>query len=152
MNLKTKKSIASKVLKCSPKRVKLDTDSLEKIGEAITRSDIKALISKSRITKVKAVGVSRVRAKARASQKKKGRSRGQGLRRGKATARQPAKATWMNKIRLLRDLLFHLREDGKLSNKDFRELYLKCKGGYFRSKRHLKLYIDEKELIVKKDN
>lgn len=150
MNLKTKKSIASKVLKCSPYRVKLDTDSLEKIGEAITRSDIKALISKSRITKTKAIGVSRVRAKARASQKKKGRSRGQGLRRGKATARQPAKQTWMNKIRSLRELLFVLREAGKLSNKDFRELYLKCKGGYFRSKRHLKLYIDEKELIQKK--
>ena len=55
----------------------------------------------------------------------------------------------MNKIRSLRELLFQLRESGKLSNKDFRELYLKCKGGYFRSRRHLKLYIDEKELIKK---
>lgn len=151
MNLKTKKRIAAKVLKCSPKRVKFDSESLEKIGEAITRSDIKALVSKSRITKTKTVGVSRVRAKARAEQKKKGRSRGHGLRRGKATARQPSKETWMNKIRSLRELLFTLRESGKLSNKDFRELYLKCKGGYFRSRRHLKLYIDEKELIQKKN-
>ena len=149
MNLKTKKRIASKVLKCSPRKVKLDITSLDKIGEAITRSDVKALVSKSKITKVKPAGVSRVRAKKRAEQKKKGRSRGQGLRKGKSTARSPAKETWMNKIRTQRELLFHLRESEKLSNKDFRELYLKTKGGYFRSRRHLKLYIDEHEMIKK---
>jgi large subunit ribosomal protein L19e len=151
MNLKTKKRIAAKVLKCSPKKVKLNTDSLEKIGEAITRSDIKALVSKSQITKVKAVGVSRVRAKKKAEQKKKGRSRGQGLRKGKLTARSPAKLTWMNKIRNLRELLFHLKEAGKLDNANFRDLYMKSKGGYFRSRRHLKLYIDEHEMIIKKE-
>ena len=71
MNLNAKKKIASKILKCSPKRVKLDTESLDKIGEAITRSDVKALISKSKITKVKATGVSRARAKVRAAQRRK---------------------------------------------------------------------------------
>lgn len=151
MNLKTKKKIAARILKCSPKRVKLNTDSLEKIGEAITRSDIKALISKSQVTKKKIVGVSRFRAKARSAQKKKGRSRGQGLRKGKATARLPSKITWMNKIRNLRELLFDLRKKEKLSQKDFRELYMKCKGGFFRSRRHLKLYMDEHEYIIKKE-
>ena len=36
-----------------------------------------------------------------------------------------------------------------LDNEGYRELYLKAKGGYFRSKRHVKLYIDEHSMIKK---
>ena len=151
MNLKTKKRIAARVMKCSPKKVKLDTDSFEKIGDAITRADIKALISKSVITKESDTGVSRARAKVRAVQKRKGRGKGPGKRKGKATARLPAKLAWMNKIRSQRTLLNSMRDAGKLSTETFRDLYLKAKGGFFRSKRHINLYIDEHELIKKKD-
>ncbi|MBN2881678.1 50S ribosomal protein L19e [Candidatus Woesearchaeota archaeon] len=149
MNLKTKKRIAARVLKCSPNKVKLDSGSFEKIGDAITRADIKALISKSAITKEQDAGVSRFRAKARAAQKRKGRGKGPGSRKGRATARLPAKLAWMNKIRSQRELLNNLRTANKVSKETFRDLYLKAKGGFFRSKRHINLYIDEHELIKK---
>ena len=37
----------------------------------------------------------------------------------------------------------YLREKEIIEKKVYRDLYLKSKGGFFRSKRHLKLYIDE---------
>jgi large subunit ribosomal protein L19e len=147
MNLKTKKHIAAKVLKCSPKKVKFETSALDKLSEAITRSDIKALISKSVISRKKDTGVSRGRAKLRAAQRKKGRGTGHGNRRGKATARTDSKLTWMNKIRLQRELLASLKKKALLNNTDYRDLYQKSKGGFFRSVRHLKLYITEHEFV-----
>lgn len=150
-NLDTKKKIAARVLKCSPKKVVLNTESLDRINDAITRADIKSLVSSSIITKEKDKGISRFRAKKRALQKKKGRQRGQGLRKGKATARLPAKETWMYKIRSQRKLLNSLKESEVISDSVFRNLYLKAKGGFFRSKRHIKLYINERELVNKKE-
>jgi len=150
-NLDTKKKIASKVLKCSPKKVTLNTESLDRVNDAITRADIKSLVSSSIITKKQDKGISRFRAKKRALQKRKGRQRGQGLRKGKATARLPSKLTWMNKIRSQRKLLNTLRDSKIINDSIFRKLYLKAKGGFFRSKRHIKLYINEKELVNKEE-
>ena len=45
--------------------------------------------------------------------------------------------------------LYLLREKGHVTGPLFRELYLKAKGGYFRSKRHIKLYLEEHNLVAK---
>ena len=42
-----------------------------------------------------------------------------------------------------------LKDKGLLDNKNYKELYLKAKGGFFRSERHLKTYINERGLIIK---
>ena len=42
-----------------------------------------------------------------------------------------------------------LRENNAITKSDYRELYLKSKGGFFRSKRHLKMFIEEKGMIKK---
>ena len=42
-----------------------------------------------------------------------------------------------------------VRDKEKLTKTDYRSLYLKAKGGFFRSIRHLKLYMEEHKMIKK---
>lgn len=147
MELKTKKRLAAEILKCSKKRITFDPESLKDIKEAITKSDIRSLIKEGIIQRKNKQGVSRVRARKRALQKRKGRQKGHGSRKGKKTARLDRKLDWMHKVRAQRNLLRELRTKGKLSNQVYHELYMKIKGGFFRSRRHVSLYIQEHKLI-----
>ena len=56
----------------------------------------------------------------------------------------------MNKVRKIRAFLKELRDKEIITKKDYRMLYTKTKGGVFRSKRHVKLYIAEQGLAKKK--
>lgn len=143
MNLTTQKRLAASILKCSEKRVVFDTEALESIAESITKEDIRQLIKEGVITKTPVKGISRVRANKRLVQRRKGRQQGSGTRKGTRNARLPHKEAWMNKIRAQRKHLFDLREQEIISGSDFRNLYRKAKGGFFRSKRHINLFIDE---------
>ena len=143
--MKIQKKLAAKIVKKSPKKVILNPDKLEEIKEAITRQDIKSLIKNKAIIIKKEKGVSRGRARKANKQKAKGRRKGQGSRKGKANARFSNKKKWMNKIRLQRTFLKEIK--GKLDAGMYKNLYRKAKGGFFRSKRHIKLYITEHKLI-----
>lgn len=149
MNLRSKKRIAGSVLKCSIKRVKFDVERLSEIKEAITTSDIKSLINDGAINSVHKKGVSRARANVILAQKKKGRQKGHGSRKGKFNARKEGKRTWINKVRLQRDLIRILKEKEMITNATFSDLYQKIKGGYFRSRRHIKIFLEEHDLIRK---
>lgn len=150
MKLVVQKRLAGELLKCSSSRIVFDTERLSEIKEAITKFDIRRLIKDKAITKIKEKGVSRARANKLLAQKTKGRRKGPGSRKGKATARTPKKEAWMNRIRLQRTFLLTLKEKQHIDAKTYRNLYLKAKGGFFRSKRHIKLYLDEHNLVVKK--
>lgn len=150
MKLNVQKRLAADVLDCSPKRICLDEERLADIKEAITKIDIKSLIKDKAITKKPIKSVSRVRARLRSKQKKSGRRRGQGKRKGKENARCPRKGVWINHIRLQRNLLKKMRENGIFTTQVYRNLYEKAKGGFFRSKKHLKLYIEERHLAKEK--
>ena len=63
MIYKIRKKIAARILKCSPKRVKLDPDEMAEIKEAITKDDLRGLIKDNVIRMIPKKGVSRVRAK-----------------------------------------------------------------------------------------
>jgi large subunit ribosomal protein L19e len=149
MKLNVQKRLAAQILKCSPKRVKFDLERLEEIKESITKQDLRGLISDGAINKVHSQGSSKVRARKIKSQKKAGNRRGQGSRKGKFHARSPRKETWMNAIRKQRALLKSMKENGIVSHDSFKELYKKAKGGFFRSVRHIKLYIEEHEMIIR---
>ncbi len=56
----------------------------------------------------------------------------------------------MIKIRLLRSFLKELKEKQILTAANYKDLYRKSSGGFFRNKRHLKIYIDEHNLAEKK--
>ncbi len=142
MKLTIQKRLSQRLLKSGKKRIKFNPEMLTDIKEAITKADIRNLISGRVIIKEKKKGISRARIRKRHP--------GQGSRKGKKTARLKPKRVWMNKIRLQRSLIRELKEKGLIDKKTFRELYLKSKGGFFRSKAHMKLYIREKGLIIEK--
>lgn len=144
--MRTQKRLAAQILKCSPQRIKFDTTKLEEIKEAITKADIRGLINEEAITKIPVRGTSRFHARFIHRQKKKGRRKGHGSRKGKSTARTDPKRMWMNRIRLQRGLLKRLKSEGRMDNAVYYDLYGKSKGGFFRSIRHLKLYIQERKL------
>ncbi|MEM2139196.1 MAG: 50S ribosomal protein L19e, partial [Candidatus Woesearchaeota archaeon] len=94
-------------------------------------------------------GISKARIRKAKQQRQKGRRIGQGSRKGKATARSNPKRVWINKIRLQRSFLKDLKSKGKITQQVYKDLYLKSKGGFFRSLRHIKLYLTERKLVKK---
>src|SRR3989338_625462 len=143
LKMKLQKRLASTILKCSPKRVRFDTEKSAEIKEAITKADIASLIKKGIITEKQKQGISQGRTKHTKKQKRKGRQQGHGSRKGKHNARLPQKDLWISTVRLQRDLLKHLRDKKLVTTQEYRQLYGKSKGGFFRSIRHLKMYIAE---------
>lgn len=151
VNLSLQRKLGAQVLKCAPEKVLFDTERLSEIKEAITKADIKSLVGTGALSIRHSPGSSRVRARKILKQKVKGLRKGHGSRKGRATARLGKKTTWINKIRKQRALLKRLREGNKLEASVYRNLALKAKGGYFRSERHLKTYVQEHNLIITKD-
>jgi large subunit ribosomal protein L19e len=148
--MELQKRLASQVLGCGPKRVRFDPTKLTEIKEAITTFDVTRLINKGIVYRVQAKGVSRARAKKTAMQKSKGRQSGHGSRKGKANARLNQKDHWINSVRTQRTLIKKLRENEIIDKTNFRALYRKVKGGFFRSTKHIKIFIQEQDMIRKK--
>lgn len=148
MNLSSQKRLASRLLDCGENRVRFDDTRASEIKEAITAADLRALIKEGAVYAAPVQGISRGRARKTASQKTKGRRKGHGSRKGRATARTVRKETWMHKIRAQRDLLEELREDGFIEKTTYTRMYRKAKGGFFRSRRHLRLYIEEQGFML----
>ncbi len=149
MELKVQKRLAGKILKCSPSRIRLDSLRLSDIKEAITKADIRSLIREGAVTKKPIKGISRFHARKIKLQKKKGRKKGAGSKKGPRKARLPKKTAWIKKVRAQRNFLNNLKERNLISSKNFRTIYNKIKGGFFRSKRHIKLFLEEKNLFNK---
>lgn len=148
MKLKLQKKLAARILGCSPHRVRFDPAQLHDIKEGITKSDMR-LLTTDKVVRARPVkGVSRVRARKIREQKRKGLRRGHGSRKGTANAALPEKERWMQKIRIQRRFIKELREKSRISQETYRMLYRKCKGGYFRSRRHIKIFIDDQRLWV----
>jgi len=134
-------------MKCGEHRIKFDPAKLDEIKEAITKSDIRSLINQGAITRRRVLNTSRFWVRKTKKQKISSKRKGHGSRKGKKTARLPPKRVWMNKIRLQRNFIKSLRDNKTISTTDYHELYMKSKGGFFRSIRHLKLYTQEKGLV-----
>lgn len=149
MKFKVQKRLAADILKCGPKRIIFDTDRLSDIKEAITKADIKSLIKNKAIMEKPVKGVSRARARIRIRQKRKGRRKGERSRKGKRTARLSRKSLWIRTIRAQRGLIKELRDKELISKQSYQLLYKKSKGGFFRSRRHIKMYIEEHNLVKK---
>ncbi|MBL7100885.1 MAG: 50S ribosomal protein L19e [Nanoarchaeota archaeon] len=150
MQLKSQRRIAAQLLKIGKNRVWFDEDRLTEIKEAITKVDIKKLIKGLAIQAKPKKSISGLRRRKKYLQKRKGRQKGQGSRKGKAKARLPSKKVWMIKVRLQRELLKRLKDKEVIDAKAYRNLYRKSKGGFFRSRRHVLLYLKEQGVFKKK--
>jgi large subunit ribosomal protein L19e len=149
-NLKLQRRLAAQILKCAPEKVGFDVDSLTDIKESITKADIKGLIGSGIVFVKHSNASSRGRARKKLLQKKKGLQKGHGSRKGTANARSKKKDEWICRIRKQRTLLKLLKSKELISTKIYRTLANKAKGGFFRSERHLKTYLNERDLISKK--
>ena len=139
--------LASKILKCGEHRIRFDPERLDDIKEAITKTDVRSLINQGAITRRRALNTSRFWTRKRKEQKSHSKQKGHGSRKGKKTARLPPKRVWINKIRLQRRYIKSLRDAKMISTTDYHELYMKSKGGFFRSIHHLKIYTQERGLL-----
>ncbi len=145
--MNSKKILAGKILGTSPGKIRFAADALADIQKAITRSDMRGLIAVGKITVSNQNYHSRARARAIRIQKRKGRQRGQGSHKGSQHSIVGRKEQWINRIRVQRQFLQELRQKNLLRKEDYRQLYLLSKGGYFRNKRHIKLYLTEHHLL-----
>ncbi|MBS3107740.1 50S ribosomal protein L19e [Candidatus Woesearchaeota archaeon] len=145
--LKVQKRLAAQVMKCSAKRVTFDTERLEEIKEAITNNDIRGLIKDKAIWAKQKLGNSKGRIRKNMLQKRKGRLRGSGSKKGTHEARLTKKAQWVIRIRNLREFIRELKTKNLIKNDTAKDLFAKSKGGYFRNKRHIKLYLTEHQLF-----
>lgn len=145
--LDVQRRLAAQILKCGEHRIRFDPASLEDIKEAITKTDIRLLINNGVISKKRLENTSRFWARKTKIQKSYGKQKGFGSRKGKKTARLTPKRVWINKIRLQRNFIKSLRDKDMIATADYHELYMKSKGGFFRSIRHLKLYSNERGIV-----
>lgn len=144
------KRLAAKILNCSPYRVIFNPEKLGEIKEAITKFDVSRLIKQGVIKKAPVQGIGKFHTRYAMAQKRKGRRVGQGSRKGSANARANDKLQWMRLVRAQRDLLKRLRNHELITQETFNMIYSKVKGGFFRSTRHLKIFLQEQELLIKK--
>ncbi|MFQ5474482.1 MAG: 50S ribosomal protein L19e [Candidatus Nanoarchaeia archaeon] len=149
MKLSLQKRLAASILKASPKRVWLDETMLADIKDAITKADVRGLIIEGSIRLKPVTSISKGRQRAIKTQKSKGLRKGKGSQKGKRTARLSQKEAWIGKVRIQRTFLKNLRDKKMIDTSIYRNLYLKSKGGFFRSKRHIKIYLDEQGMMNK---
>lgn len=147
--LRMQRRVAAELLKCGENRVWFDPERIDDVASAITREDIRRLINDGVIKKKPVKGQSSYRAKLRKEARKKGRHRGPGSRKGKKTARMGRKEKWMMTIRALRKELRKLKAEKKIDEHTYRRLYIRAKGGQFKNKRQLYLFMEERGILKK---
>lgn len=142
MKMKSFKEQLSKLMNVGKSRLWISPDAKEDIKKAITKDDIKEIIKKGLVKKIKG-GQSRGRARILAKKKKKGRRRGPGRKKGVKTARNNPKTTWMTRVRAQRKYIKEMKDKKEIDSALYKDLYAKIRGGFFRSKSHIKMYIDK---------
>ncbi len=150
MILTSQRRTSAQLLKCGENKVWLDPARIPEIKEAITKADIRKLINDLAIQKRPDNGQSRFRARKRKMQKRKGRQQGAGSKKGTPNARLDLKSAWMAKARSQRVFVKGLRDKSLIEPNVYHDVYNKIKGGFFRSIRHIKLYLEERSLFNKK--
>lgn len=143
MDLANQRRIAAEVMDIGVHRVWLDPEASKDIASALTREDIRKLISEGKIVGREIKGISKGRAREFHETRAYGHRKGHGSRSGAKGARRPKKEQWVKKIRALRKQLRELRDSNAVDVSTYRKLYRKAKGGEFRSRAHLKAHVEQ---------
>lgn len=144
MDLRLARRLAAEILGVGESRIWIDPEKAEDVAAAISKDDIRGLIKAGAISVRPASTPSRGRARARHEKRKKGRGRGPGSKKG---PRVDEKRLWISRVRAQRKLLKELKSKGLIDTKALRRVYRLVKGGFFRSRAHLKLYLQEHGLL-----
>lgn len=142
VNLKTKKKLVSRVLGVGANRIRFDVDHLDDVTDAITRDNIRSLITANMIYILRKGGTSKGRTRFKKLQKRK-RGTKQGSKKGKMGARVGKKEVYVKKTRALRHQLKVLKDRKEITNMDYWNLYKKVGGNQIRNLAHLRSLIAE---------
>ncbi len=147
MAMNTVRRIASEILGAGESRVRFKPEAASKIGEALTREDVRALIADGSVFALPKMGVSRIRGRKKQEQKRKGRRFGSGSRKGTFAARSGKKTTWIAKVRAQRKYLRALVEGNKIQPGSSRKIYSMIKGNAFKGVKVLETYLKDNKLL-----
>jgi large subunit ribosomal protein L19e len=142
VNLRTKKKLVSRVVGVGLSRIKFDPERSDDIADAITRQNVRSLITSGAITIKSAKGTSRGRAQFKKSQKKK-RGTTTGSKKGRKGARVGKKEVYVLKVRSLRHRLKVAKDREEITNPEFWTIYKKIGGNTVRNIAHLRSLIEE---------
>ncbi len=142
VNLRAKKRLVSRVTGVGIHRIWFDAEHVDDIYDAITRDNIRSLLTANTIKIKPFKGTSRGRAKLKKIQKKK-RGTTAGSKKGAKGARVGKKEVYVKKVRALRYLLKVVKDRKEITNPQFWSLYKKVGGNTVRNKAHLRTLIDE---------
>ena len=142
VNLHAKKQLVSRIVGVGVHRIRFDSEHLDDIADAITRDDIRSLITANTISVKSFKGTSRGRAKTKKIQKSK-RGATQGSKKGRKGARVGKKTVYVNKVRALRYILKIAKDRKEITNDVFKIVYKKIRGNTIRNKAHLRTVIEE---------
>ncbi len=142
VNLKAKKRLAARVIGVGVHRIKFDTDHLDDIADAITRGNIRSLVTANTIRVKSFTGTSKGRAHVKKAQRNK-RGTTQGSKKGRKGARVGKKEVYVAHVRALRRLLKIAKDRKDLTNPEFWLLYKKVGGNTVRNKAHLRALMEE---------
>ncbi|MEK6885630.1 MAG: 50S ribosomal protein L19e [Nanoarchaeota archaeon] len=134
INLTQRKALAAKVLGCGKNKVRFDVAHLAEIKEAITKQDIRDMYAEGIISIAPNGG--------RMTKEKRRTRRGPGSI--KCTIKD-GKTEYCILVRKLRRHVKEIRKQGKMNHERHQELRRKIKAGDFKSKAHLKSYMEGKK-------
>tara|TARA_Y100000034_G_C6650559_1_gene284686 strand:+ start:52 stop:456 length:405 start_codon:yes stop_codon:yes gene_type:complete len=131
MNLKKKKELAARTLKIGKKRIVFLSSRINEIKEAITKQDIKDLKSEG------AIVTKEIKGKRKNIGKKKKKTPGKVKKKVKKR-----KQEYVIMTRKLRKYTLEMKKHGKISRETYYDIRKKIRNRFFRSKAHLKDYIE----------
>jgi len=135
------KKMAAQILKVGKNRVWLDPKQTKDLDAAITKADIRKMVLKG--------WVKALPEKIHRPKEKRKRGRGHGSRKGAKYSIVNRKRRWILRVRPMRAMLQEMKEKQQIDNPTFKKLYLLIKGGMFRSRSHLRLYMEQNNLLKK---
>lgn len=141
MQLNKIRRLASQILKTGQNKVWLNPAEMKRISEALTKDDVRQLITERIVKKQRPKGHSRGAARILRQKKKKGRKRGFGKRRGTQKARVQKKKRWISAVRGQRKFLADLKEKKTVDSKTYTLIYKRIKGGYFKGKKQIEAMV-----------
>lgn len=136
------KRLAAKILKVGEGKVWIDPTKAKDVSQAITRADVRRLILKKFVKKLPD--------KIRMHKERGERKRGPGSKKGSKHSIVSAKTKWIQTVRPLRRELKELKVADKIENTTYKQMRRLVKGGMFRSRSHLRLYLEQHGLLKKK--
>ena len=141
VNLKTKRQLVSRILGVGVDRVKFDPEHLDDVADAITRDNIRSLIT-ANVIEIKPIkGTSKGRSHFKKLQRSK-RGAKQGSKKGRKGARTGKKQVYVRKIKAMRHQLKVSKSRKEIVNEDYWKLYKQVSGNQVRNLAHLRSLIE----------